>query len=400
MRLLHLADLHLGWRPSGWPEERAGERRRRRDAVLERAVDVALAEGVQLVVLAGDLFDTFDPEEACVDSALTQLRRLEDGGALPVTVPGSHDEITYGNSVYRRRRDRWPGLLVTEPWPAHVATLDIGGETVHLYGMAYTGGVSVANLPVRDFPRLEQPGVHVAAFHGALGAAAGGTRSLVLDEEGLAAARYDYVAMGSLHDPLQHRFPAGPAVYPGSPEAMGFGDGGCAELTLAEGSGDGMEVRSVALTVQRVDDARLDLTPVDDIAEVDAFLDEFADPDAVQRVRLTGVLWLPDLDASALEDRHRKDFFHLEVRDEVAGLAPELLRRWSREASVRGAFVARMLERREAAGEGGGERLAAALRWGIAALGDGPPPGGERRPPKLWREAATLPGAGGAGGAS
>jgi len=397
MRLLHLADLHLGWRPSGWPDDRAAERRRRRDGVLERAVDMALAEGVQLVLIAGDLFDTFDPDEACVDAALAQLRRLEDAGALAVTVPGSHDEITYGTSVYRRYRDRWPGLLVTEPWPAHVASLDIAGETVHLYGMAYTGGVTAAELPVREFPRLEQPGVHVAVFHGALGAAAGGTRNLVLDEEGLAAARYHYVAMGSLHDPLQHRFPAGPAVYPGSPEAMGFGDGGCAELTFAESSGDGMEVTSVAVPVQDVDDARLDLTPVDDIAEVDAFLDARADPDAVQRVRLTGALWLPDLDVSALEDRHREAFFHLDVRDEVTGLAPELLRRWSQEASVRGAFVARMLERAEAAGEAGGDRLARALRWGIAALGDGPPPGGERRPRTARPERPMGPVAGGAG---
>jgi len=400
MRLLHLADLHLGWRPPGWPEERAAERRRRRDGVLERAVDVALAEGVQLAIVAGDLFDTFDPDDACVEAALAQLRRLADGGALPVTVPGGHDEITYGNSVYRRHRERWPGLLVTEPWPAHVASLDLAGEAVHLYGMAYTGGVTAAGLPVRDFPRLEQPGVHIAAFHGALGAAARGTRGLVLDEEGLAAARYHYVAMGSLHDPLQHRFPAGPAVYPGSPEAMGFGDGGCGALTLVEWTGEGLEVQSLAVPVQAVRDARLDLTPVDDIAEVDAFIAERADPDTVQRVRLTGALWLPDLDASALEERHGAAFFHLEVRDEVGELAPELLRRWGQEASVRGAFVARMLERMEGAGVAGRERLARSLRWGIAALGDGPPPGGERRPRGPGRERPAGPGEGPAGGPS
>jgi hypothetical protein len=186
--------------------------------------------------------------------------------------------------------------------------------------------------------------------------------------------------MGSLHDPLQHRFPAGPAVYPGSPEAMGFGDGGCGAVTLAEWTGEGMQVQGVAVPVQPVRDVRLDLTPVDDIAEVDAFIAERADPDAVQRVRLEGTLWLPDLDASALEERHAEGFFHLEVCDEIDGLAPELLRRWAQEASVRGAFVARMLERTEAAGEGGRERLARSMRWGIAALGDGPPPGGERRP--------------------
>jgi DNA repair protein SbcD/Mre11 len=380
VRLIHLADLHLGWQPSGWPEERATERRRRRDGVLERAVDVALSEGVDLAIVAGDLFDRFDPDEACVEAALAQLHRLEDGGVLPVTVPGNHDEITYGTSVYRRHRDTWPGLLVTEPAPAHLATLELGGETVHLYGMAYTGGVTAADLPVRDFPRLERPGVHIAVFHGVLGVADSGTRTLSLDEEGLAAARYHYVALGSLHDPLQHRFPAGPAVYPGSPEAMGFADGGSGAVTVAAWDGERMDVQVVAVPVQPVRDIVLDLTPVDDIAEVDAFIASRGDPDAVQRVRLAGALWLPELDAAALEDRHGDAFFHLEVRDEVSGLAPELLERWAQEASVRGAFVARMLARIDGAGERAYARLARSLRWGIAALSDGPPPGGARAP--------------------
>lgn len=375
MRLLHLADLHLGWRPAGWPPERAAQRRRRRDAVLERAVDVALAEGASLAVVVGDLFDTFDPDEGLVAYALEQLRRLERGGAMPVTVPGRHDELSYATSVYRRLREEWPGLLVSEPSPAHLASLELGGEHVHLYGMAFGGGPGATGVPVRRFPRLERPGLHIAAFHGVLGPATGHARLTALDTDALAAARYHYVALGSQHDPLRHRFPAGPAVYPGSPEALGFGDGGCGTVTVAEWDGEAVHPRDVAVPVQAVRDARLDVTPIDDVAEVDAFLASLADPEAVQRVRLEGLLWLPELDVEALEERHRDDFFHLEVHDAASGLAPELLAGWAQEASVRGAFVARMLDRMGATAGRERRRFERGLRWGVAALSDGPSPG-------------------------
>lgn len=374
MRLLHLADLHLGWQPSGWPLERAAERRRRRDGVLARIVDVALAERAQLVIVAGDLFDDYDPEGELVDMVLAELSRLERGGTLPVTVPGNHDELTYSGSVYRRRRAEWPGLLVSEPLPAHLTSLDLGGERLHLYGMAFTGGVTPQDRPLREFPRLEEPGVHVAAFHGSLDTT-GGQRTASLDSDALAAARYHYVALGHVHDPLRHEFPAGPAAYPGAPEALAVGDGGCGTVALVDFDGERAAARDIPVSVQPVRDVALDLTPVDDVAEIDAFIAELADADAVQRVRLGGALWLPELDVETLRQRHASSFFHLEIVDEVEAPAPELLARWAEEASVRGAFVSRMLERLDGASGETRRRLALSLRWGIAALSGGPAPG-------------------------
>ncbi len=372
MRLLHLADLHLGWQPSGWPADAAAARQRRRDAVLARAVDTGLREGVQLAVIAGDLFDDHDPHPEVVERALSELRRLQDSGVRLVTVPGNHDELTYGDSVYRRQ-EAWPDLLVRDPLPAHVASLDLAGERVHLYGAAFTGGVTPQDRPLHEFPRLEEAGIHIAVFHGTLGASEG-RRSLPLDADALAAARYHYVALGHLHEPLRHEFPAGPAVYPGTPEALSFGEGGCGSVVVVDLAAGRAEVREVAVPVQAVRDARLDLTPVDDVAEIDAFIAGLADPDAVQRVRLGGASWLPELDVETLRQRHAQDFFHLEVVDEVEELAQELLVRWAEEASVRGAFVARMLDRIRDADTEERLRLHLSLRWGIAALYGGPAP--------------------------
>src|SRR5690554_6906956 len=100
--MLHLADLHLGWNPP-W-EDIASRRREERDRRLFSAVSWALKHQIDLVVIAGDLFETHRPDESLVASVRNDLKRLVDAGVSVVTVPGNHDEISYHDSVYRSSR--------------------------------------------------------------------------------------------------------------------------------------------------------------------------------------------------------------------------------------------------------------------------------------------------------
>ena len=110
MRILHLADLHLGWQPE-FLGEKKDERARERDSLLARAADFALdaKNDINAVLIAGDLFETHRPPRPLVEMAIAQLQRLQRGGLFILTVPGNHDEITYHDSVYRAEGHRWPG---------------------------------------------------------------------------------------------------------------------------------------------------------------------------------------------------------------------------------------------------------------------------------------------------
>ena len=57
LRLLHTADVHLGARHADLGEQ-AAVQRERQFAAFRATVDVALAEKVDLVLVAGDLFDS------------------------------------------------------------------------------------------------------------------------------------------------------------------------------------------------------------------------------------------------------------------------------------------------------------------------------------------------------
>lgn len=371
IRLLHLADLHLGWLPA-FLGSRADARRAERDRLLERAVDFALdpQNGIRLVIIAGDLFETHRPDPAVAAAAVRQLARLAAAGIPVVTVPGNHDEITYHDSVYRQREGDWPGILVRNPMPARVATLEIDGIPCHIYAMAYTGGVTRADRPLADFPRADAPGLHIAVLHGTLDWQAG-ERSLPIAAEGLARASYHYVALGHIH---RHQVrPVGPglAVYPGAVEGKGWGDPGVGFLTVAEVGAGGAAVRQVPLDVRPIRVSAVDAGEAESEADLLALLARQADGRAIQQVRLRGAPAFP-VDAARLQEALAGSFYHLEVVDETDSAAPHVVERLAQEPTIRGEFVRRMLRALEAArDERERQVLGQALRHGLAALGGG-----------------------------
>ncbi len=94
MRLVHLSDLHLGYRqyqrltPGGLNQREADVAR-----AMQRAVDTTIAVAPDIVVFAGDIFHTVRPTNPAILFAFQQFARLTH--ALPqaaiVILAGNHD---------------------------------------------------------------------------------------------------------------------------------------------------------------------------------------------------------------------------------------------------------------------------------------------------------------------
>ncbi len=94
MRLLCIADIHLGRQPARLPEavrERRGARSLGPAGAWERAVDYAIEQRVEAVLLAGDVVEQADDfHEAFVDLR-TGVERLTGAGIRVIAVTGNHD---------------------------------------------------------------------------------------------------------------------------------------------------------------------------------------------------------------------------------------------------------------------------------------------------------------------
>ncbi|KAF0196058.1 MAG: phosphoesterase [Bacillota bacterium] len=346
LRFLHLSDLHLGWQPR-FLGSGAQERARERNEMLRKTIDMALEgkHGIDMVVIAGDLFDTHRPESAVVEAALRELNRLSKAGKALVTVPGNHDEITYHDSVYRQYELRWPGLLVREANPSYIDTLDIGGEQVYIYSVAYTAGLTRCDRPLAELPRRDLPGIHIGIFHGSLDWNAG-ERNLPLSSTELARANYDYTALGHFHRASEHRVGRGVVSYCGATEARGFDDLGTGNVQCVHIDGQGVKLQTIPLQVRPHRVVEIKLDEVETEIELRRFVASLGDPQALVRLVLKGTAAF-DIDEQALEQASEGLFSYLEIVDQTESISPALVEELRQETSIRGNFVRRILTRLE-----------------------------------------------------
>ena len=86
MKILHTADWHLGKRLDNF--SRLDEQRE----VLQEICEIAEREAVDAVIIAGDLFDSFNPSAEATELLYSTLHRLSGNGKRAViAIAGNHD---------------------------------------------------------------------------------------------------------------------------------------------------------------------------------------------------------------------------------------------------------------------------------------------------------------------
>lgn len=90
LKILHTADWHLGKRLQEF------SRLEEQKEVMNEILQVADEESVDLVLLAGDIFDAFNPSHEAVELLFKTLKKLSKNGQRPiVAVSGNHDSTQF-----------------------------------------------------------------------------------------------------------------------------------------------------------------------------------------------------------------------------------------------------------------------------------------------------------------
>jgi exonuclease SbcD len=95
MKILHTSDWHVGKVLKG------RDRHDEHVAVMESIVATARDEDVDLVLIAGDLFETAAPTAKAQGLVVRTLLRLREDGRLVVAIAGNHDNQSLLDAVYR-----------------------------------------------------------------------------------------------------------------------------------------------------------------------------------------------------------------------------------------------------------------------------------------------------------
>ncbi len=361
VRLMHLADLHLG-APLSFLGERAAERSKHLESALIRALDLAPRKGVHAIVIAGDLFDSFNPPPELIARVKAAFKKTSDAGISIILIPGTHDSDRYANSVYRKTM--LPGVEVLLDPGAVRKTL--GDHEVYFYGFSGGGRTEESAPPFRRGP---EDGLHVALVHGTVAEAGHWTssrRDFPLSPDELERSGFDYVALGHHHNFREFRFGKTTAVYPGTLEGLNFGEEGDRHLIVVEISDGGVAVEKTKHNRMTLSKINIDL-PTSAIGSLDGLvsaIEKRSDPEAIVKIVLEGSAdFVPA--TGEIEACLGEQFFHFEVIDETSVVGGELIRSIMNEDTVRGIFTRKMLDRIERCS--GEERASAelALRVGI-----------------------------------
>ena len=362
LRLLHTADVHLGARHTDLGD-RAAALRERQFAAFKASVDLAIAERVDLFLVAGDLFDSNTQPRRSVERVAAELARLPAAGARAVLIPGTHD-VYDGASIYRSydlavmagASPDWLAVLTPERPDIVFPSLD-----AIVYGRVFaTKRAPVSPLAGLDAGTETRASWRIAMVHGAL-SIPGRTDAdeVVFSAEEIAASGLDYLALGHWHNTLEGRAGGVTYAYPGSPEPVALdqaGAGNALLVTLDEHKGRRtatIEARRVGrTTVERLD---LDAGGIHGQPDLVAQLSRSADPDRVLDVRLTGCF--PDdldIDFDEVERQLAPSFLRVRLRNDSIPAAPEGIE--APPDTVLGAFVRNVqarIEELESATAGG-----------------------------------------------
>lgn len=139
MRILHTSDWHIG---------RSFHGHSTLDAladVLGALVDQVRANDIDVVIVAGDVFDSAAPSAACYPLLTRTLATLADAGARVIVTSGNHDSAARLGFQSALLRDEI--TVLTDPLAVgSPVTIDDAHGPVHFYGIPYLEPAIVRHL--------------------------------------------------------------------------------------------------------------------------------------------------------------------------------------------------------------------------------------------------------------
>jgi DNA repair protein SbcD/Mre11 len=299
LRIIHTADVHLGARHDDLGEQASAQRERQFSA-FAATVDLAIAEKADLVLIAGDLFDSNVQPRRSVERVAAQLKRLATGRIRTVIVPGTHD-VYDRSSIYRAYDlkaladstpdDDWVTVLTPELPRIHLPSCDV---VVH--GPVFATK-RAPHSPLRDLDVEAHRSTatwHVGVVHGSIAIPGKTDRDdVVITTEEVGASGLDYLALGHWHSARQAKNGPTTYAYAGAPEPVALNQdrAGKALHVQLEQTAAG---KTVTVTDRQVGKTRFERLELDaaGITTQPALIDSLArkgDPDLVLDARIVGV---------------------------------------------------------------------------------------------------------------
>ncbi len=365
VKILHCADLHIGAAES-FLGARAESRQAETLITFERIINTARENGVQILLIAGDLFNSNDVSKALVDRIFECFSSIPD--IKIVYAAGNHDPLSLDSPFKKYKAPE--NFFVLDTKDCFVEFSDLH---TRVYGKSfkevYMQGVARFGLNTdTDF-------INIMCIHGELRSDLGSDYNSITSEF-VQNSGMDYIALGHIHKRTDISQIGGTYLsYCGCPEGQGFDELGEKGVYLGSVSKSGCNLQFIPLAKRLHLCETVDINGVNSSAEISDIVINYLKqkyPDSytenLYKIILTGevgeetVISTPEICS-----RLNTAVYFAKVKNQTQlKLDFELL---ASEKTLKGIFVKNMLARIDTAEAEEKQRLKAALDLGLRAFG-------------------------------
>lgn len=365
VKILHCADIHIGAAES-FLGARADSRRYETVLTFERIIDTAVNAGVDVVAVAGDLFDSNTADARLYRPVLEKIASVPDIKVL--FAAGNHDPLLSSSPFLKNKN---PGNLYVFPEHDHCFTFD--DIKLRAYGRSF-GNVYMQGEQSFGITPPDDEYVNLMVLHGELTGDLSSQYNAVTAEF-IKNSGMDYIALGHIHKRTEpQKIGNTYYAYCGCPEGQGFDETGEKGVYVGTVGKSLCALEFIPLAKRRHFHIKTDVTGLASQAEIVNKIAEDIKNTAgsgweenLYKIELAGgVKEGIDVNTAEIIARISEAVYYAKVKDStVPALDMEQI---ASEISLKGIFVKNMLSLIENASKDEKEELAAALRLGLKAF--------------------------------
>lgn len=365
IRILHCADIHFDTPFKELTKEVANNSREELLEVFKKIIDLAIEENVQVVFIAGDVFDNFTVSKSTLIFIISQLNRIKDKYVF--ISPGNHDPF-YEKSFYN---------IIS--WPDHVhifkgkmSKKEISELDLVVYGAGFLKKYERETLI--KIKAVDCSKINMMILHGDIAYKDSKNDYNPININDISSSNIDYIALGHIHK-FSGILKEGNSfyAYSGCPQGRGFDETGKKGVIIGEVYKGGVELRFIPINKRDYVAKEIDISDCntyEDIREkLITIFDEKDRLNNLYKIILTGnIKGHLNLNTKVLMEKVKTDYYFIKLLNNTS--VDIDLEEISNDYSVRGQFVKLMLEKLKEADDGEKEIINKALNIGLQCLSE------------------------------
>ncbi|MDO4563268.1 MAG: DNA repair exonuclease [Clostridia bacterium] len=249
MLIFHCGDIHLDAPFAALSRDKAQIRKNEVRSSFASIISAALEKKADVMLIAGDLFDSPTPSKSAIDFVTTQLNRLSP---MPVFISaGNHDYLTYGTYCGCVELGEHVHVFKDALENVRLDTLKL-----NIYGASFTSAES--NCLIENFKAENADGINILCIHADITAQ---SRYNPVSLPQLTECGINYAALGHLHTSSLQKVNGMLIAYCGTPNPHGFDEAGAKGYIEVRIDGNAMDAAFFEIPSRRYIVTEMDVSP-------------------------------------------------------------------------------------------------------------------------------------------